>query len=1121
MVCTTFFPLNRGEKMLQYFCIPLLEVFRMKKVNLALICLLLAVPCSARTIIVDANGTGDYPTIQAAIDDANDGDEIVLQPGTYTGDGNRDIDFLGKAITVLSENGPSNCIIDCNGSSADPHRGFYFHSNEDYNSVLNGFTITNGYAEDGGGIYCSNSNFVIRNCILHDNQANGFGGGICYDNNSLGIIINCTITENSANTNGSGTYCSLDSNVAVTNSIVWGNDGNDIVADNPLITYSDTAQGLKGTGNIFAPPCFVNAKDKDYHLKSKGYRYDPNQGTWNSNEFTSFCIDAGKPGYLLPDELLSVPPDPNNDVSENLRINIGAYGGTSQASIAEKGWSLLADLNNDRMVNFKDLAILALDWMEQGQYLPGDLDRSGEVRGTDIKKLSDDWLVGEGTELVLNKPSMSSYYEPAADSGIEPNAAGYELPLDVNQVYNFNAVNSQITISDCTGLLQQNGFFILEDFELPTPPGTGGIPGDIREGFVTIYEQLRRMEFYLYVTVDTILHIYHIQFDETLKDIEEAEFIPDINALTVALLDIAKTDYNEYTGDLKEAAKRNVAYLSVANKLLDPYATVPSYVSAIVNSELSRIEAHAGMDYSDIFLYQEDYSQYVPRGHYTRSEALEKYFKAMMWYGRMSFILKGGTQQEVDDGEALVTHYNAKIQTLQAMHLAQSLGLAQVDTRTGKEVLDRMSSIIDFYVGTADDLTPYEYIEVSDSVFGSDLDLFDLQNEDNYFALKYHLSKLRPPEIYGGTGGEDLALWPPFYPEQLDELLDITKGMRFFGQRFIPDSYMFQELVFPSVIEPTGSFTPTPFTLGDTGGGLARCYPMGLDVMAILGSDTAKNILTEAGDTSYVNYDNQFNMLKDTFDAFDEYHWNKNLYWGWLYALKSLIGGFEDGYPNYMNTEAWDKKELNSALASWTELRHDTILYAKQSYTPFGRGGIEPPPDATGYVEPLVEFYYRMEDLTELTQQGLSDMNALPPDANERLVAFSDMLSTLKDISERELQNQPLTSEDFDFIGNIAQTLEEAITGSDDDGVSTILVADVHTHSNEEMVVEEGVGYIDLIFVATEYPNGSIVLSIGPVFSYYEFKWPMDDRLTDEAWRTLLDSVDKPDRPPWFQPFLH
>jgi hypothetical protein len=124
-----------------------------------------------RTITVGLGAGYDFNTIQAAIDDSNDGDTIIVADGTYTGDGNRDIDFLGKVITLRSENGPGNCIIDCNGTLAEKHRGFHFHSGEDHNSVVCGFTITNGYAERGGAIFCVSSSPTLTNCIYRDSTA--------------------------------------------------------------------------------------------------------------------------------------------------------------------------------------------------------------------------------------------------------------------------------------------------------------------------------------------------------------------------------------------------------------------------------------------------------------------------------------------------------------------------------------------------------------------------------------------------------------------------------------------------------------------------------------------------------------------------------------------------------------------------------------------------------------------------------------------------------------------------------------------------------------------------------------------------------------------------------------
>jgi len=234
----------------------------MKKAIFTLLCLLPAFTCQARTIIVDANGSGEYPTIQDAIDDSNNGDIVILTPGTYTGQGNRDIDFNGLAITLRSTdpNDPNivaATIIDCQGSIYDPHRGFYFHNGEGANSVLAGLTINNGFApldlnnflEDGGAILIVNSSPTIRNCIISDNSAEfsgamgvhgGFGGGICCYDNANATIINCNVTSNTAD-RGAGIACSS-SNPTISGCIISSNlsftGGGGIICDNnsnPLI----------------------------------------------------------------------------------------------------------------------------------------------------------------------------------------------------------------------------------------------------------------------------------------------------------------------------------------------------------------------------------------------------------------------------------------------------------------------------------------------------------------------------------------------------------------------------------------------------------------------------------------------------------------------------------------------------------------------------------------------------------------------------------------------------------------------------------------------------------------------------------------------------------------------
>jgi hypothetical protein len=219
-----------------------------------------------------------------------------------------------------------------------------------------------------------------------------------------------------------------------------------------------------------------------------------------------------------------------------------------------------------------------------------------------------------------------------------------------------------------------------------------------------------------------------------------------------------------------------------------------------------------------------------------------------------------------------------------------------------------------------------------------------------------------------------------------------------------------------------------------------------------------------------------------------------------------------------MQTPAWSKRSLHAALASWAELRHDTILYAKQSYSaaPFSERA------APGcYVEPVPEFFGRLLALTQMTRKGLGDMAVLSERAERRLAAFEELLQRLVDIAVKELTNVPLSGQDHSFLDKLGEELEySVVTGPDFGGLKTTLVADVHTCISEQHVVEEGVGKVDLIVVACPRPDGSPFLAVGPVLSYYEFKHPMDDRLTDEQWRQMLGSPDEPPRPSWYQPLM-
>ena len=176
---------------------------------------LLSLPVSVQAATLKVPSTA-YPTIQAGVDATRDGDTVLVAAGTYTGAGNRDIDFGGKNITVVSQSGAADTIIDCEGDDSDNHRGFYLHSGESH-AVISGLAIENGYEGhytatdhnitdflDGGGIYNSGAGVTVQNCIIMDSHATGNSGGIFNDNEGSGTftVSNCTLIYNSASGGG-------------------------------------------------------------------------------------------------------------------------------------------------------------------------------------------------------------------------------------------------------------------------------------------------------------------------------------------------------------------------------------------------------------------------------------------------------------------------------------------------------------------------------------------------------------------------------------------------------------------------------------------------------------------------------------------------------------------------------------------------------------------------------------------------------------------------------------------------------------------------------------------------------------------------------------------------------
>ena len=608
-----------------------------------------------------------------------------------------------------------------------------------------------------------------------------------------------------------------------------------------------------------------------------------------------------------------------------------------------------------------------------------------------------------------------------------------------------------------------------------------------------IYEQNDYLNVPSFVTADLVLHTYHIFYDYTLRTMEAQSLLPAAKKLTQGMLASSLSDWKSAkNSQVKAAALKNIAFFGVAADVLGMKESIPAAAQTMVEREGALISAHQGFAVGAIFPYNIDYSQFVPRGHYTRSEDLKRYFRAMMWYGLVPFAV-----HYVDSsGKKLRSDETIR----QGLLLARDLGAPGL-----QKEWDRIYEPTVFYVGAADDMTPAEWESASDSVYGDGGTIDKFADPARLDTFAGAAAAAHAASIQARFGRASSA--PADVPQMIQDPAPVGAQLRFMGQRYIPDSAIMQQLA----------------------GVLS--FPSGLDVMAVLGSDRASSILDEypqiynkGGSKEYIP---ELQKLTAKFASVPPATWRSNLYWSWLDTLRTLNQPAPAGFPSFMKSDAWLDRSIYTSLGSWAELRHDTILYGKQSTAECGGGELEKPV-VHGYVEPDVAVYRRLLALTRQSQTGLAARGYLTPELKDHFERFIDLLTFLDTTSEKELRGEKLTESEYDDIRYIGGQIEglmlslskgyptswNLVSESDRD---MAVVADVHTYSG--VALEEGVGHADDILVIVPV-DGKLELARGAIFSYYEFKHPAADRMTDEAWRAMLKSASAPPAPVWTKSFL-
>ncbi len=683
----------------------------------------------------------------------------------------------------------------------------------------------------------------------------------------------------------------------------------------------------------------------------------------------------------------------------------------------------------------------------------------------------------------------------------------------------------------------------------------------------------------VFLSSDIFFHSYNLLYTELLKEMENESFFPSMKELSATFFDAANAKIVADPGkadqwravrnyfavphallstakeplsadDYAPGAAEAAAAFAEGDKTADTVDTAIAFVNtlkldaaseAAVVKDVQAVFAASGKAVPEIFKeeyaeYREDtgigfgvdFSQFTPRSHYTGSSLRRQYFRAMNWYSQLAFFVKSPA----------LTAYAFNVTQLMAEHPEQL------------EAYAKLESTINFLVGVSDDLAPVDYMAALEATK-------DEASPDS--AIMEYLAKAKSPRIksipaqYDAVGEADS-----------DDVLLRTKGMRFFSGKFIIDSYW------------TGQLTQ-----GDEAvrpGYTQKLPPMAssLQVMALLGSDYAKEKIPTLDfytPETREAIDQAMSELAVENATLDDAYWTNNVYNGWLWTIRSLFDWQEANLatlPRFMQGDLWAAKTLMTGAGFWTELRHATLLYAKQSFAELGGGPLgcdarEIPAPAKGYIEPQIEAYDRLAYLAARTKAGLEglgfgELRNMRPLSN--YIDTLDMVRSYvaKQLGNAQLQEKTSSVQETDDYGETCTV--HSIDGESDwetirlrivDGLQASLpepiegpvlpvkdkraaiLADVHTggdSANPTRILYEGTGVPSVMIVAVKDANGPRA-TIGFAYTQYEFtKEYGGQRMTDEQWQENFyanddtyvfeyrDHATWPAIPSWYAPLF-
>ncbi len=593
-----------------------------------------------------------------------------------------------------------------------------------------------------------------------------------------------------------------------------------------------------------------------------------------------------------------------------------------------------------------------------------------------------------------------------------------------------------------------------------------------------VYEQNDYHEFPAFVTTDLYLQLYHLYFDCMLREVEEQQLDTMVEMLCLEGYNAMYLQSQTDQPQIAEGARWLCDYFAVALNLNGKHHMGFANKSAPV--ELEKI-MDSENDFSDFLGYTDAmfaYSLFKPRGHYTRNARLEHYFRTMMWLQTVPF--------RTDDSAQLG----------RAVLLAQWLN----NNDKARRLYNFITVPLTYLMGQPDNISILQVAEIAKET--GVLESKDISDTNKMQALRQQVEAVAKQQTrikakFSYSGEYKINLMP---------------------QRYQPDAEVLQEMV-----DYESKTTK-------------RDVPKGLDFMAALGCSAAEKILLDE-----LNEPDRWDKYKPTLERMkkrmNKIDWTENSAVQWMQTVKTVTETPQNA-PYFMRTDEWDRKSLNTALASWAELKHDAILYAKQPFGAECGGGGPPDPVVKGYVEPNVNFWKKAIALLDQTKEVLNKYALMTEKIENIHSQVKEQAEFLLRLSEKELKGEmpnDIECDQLEYIGATFENISIALLRDNDHQLwswddiqgpdkKVALVADVYTanadNNPNKSILYEAVGDADEIYVVVEI-GGYLHLMRGAVFSYREFQRPVNDqRLNDEEWQQYLEQHPRSGVPSWMEPII-